>query len=380
MPASRPITGINLSTGAPYSALAWGDGVHDDQPILQAAWNSCGLIKLPAGIYRVDTPLVGPNVDGAGIMGDGAGVKLPASANTAGTIIRATFESGTVIESHTSINHPTFQGLVIERAIAPISGCGLDMGVSSDQALLSDLWLVGHAVGLRLRTTGYAKAEYVRSERNTGNGIEVVGQWQLDRIFSAVNGGCGFEVSPALPGGNSLGQWKGLSTYGNASHGLALKGFPGQGCYCMRLSDSFFGGDGGYEVFIDSHSTGNTTVLTNVFVEAGRLGGFLFTEDAGWISMLNCVASCNGNNGISSSAPFLSIQGGGFHGHTTGYGILIVAGRASVQGVNAQLNQYGIGGSVNCPALTYLGNWLSNNSLGPTVIHGSVVQYSGGNF
>jgi hypothetical protein len=31
--------------------------------------------------------------------------------------------------------------------------------------------------------------------------------------------------------------------------------------------DSFFRGDGGYEVFIDSHPIGNTTVLTNVFVE-----------------------------------------------------------------------------------------------------------------
>ena len=49
MPASRPITGIDLSTGAPYSALAWGDGTNDDTVVIQAALNACGLIKVPAG-------------------------------------------------------------------------------------------------------------------------------------------------------------------------------------------------------------------------------------------------------------------------------------------------------------------------------------------
>ena len=73
--AARQITGTALSTGAPYTALAWGDGEHDDQPILQAAWDACGLISVPAGNYRIDSPLMGPFVDNAGIIGVGAGLK-----------------------------------------------------------------------------------------------------------------------------------------------------------------------------------------------------------------------------------------------------------------------------------------------------------------
>src|SRR5262249_11925382 len=39
-------------------------------------------------------------------------------------------------------------------------------------------------------------------------------------------------------------------------------------CSCPTVSSAAMGG---YEVFIDSHSIGNTTVLTNVLDEAGKL-------------------------------------------------------------------------------------------------------------
>jgi hypothetical protein len=85
----RQITGTVLSTGALYRAPAWGDGEHDDQPILQAAWGACGLISVPAGNYRIDSPLMGPFVDNAGIIGVGAGLKAAATPAGAGTIITA---------------------------------------------------------------------------------------------------------------------------------------------------------------------------------------------------------------------------------------------------------------------------------------------------
>jgi len=126
MPGSRPITGIDLCTGAPYVALAWGDGIHDDQPVLQAAWNACGIIAVPSGNYRIDSPLIGPHVDNAGIIGAGAGMKAASTPAGAGTIITASFASGDAIQSHASIQHPMFQGLVITRLPAAVSGFGLN--------------------------------------------------------------------------------------------------------------------------------------------------------------------------------------------------------------------------------------------------------------
>jgi hypothetical protein len=363
MPASRPVTGIELGTGAPYVALAWGDGVHDDQPVLQSAWDACGLIKVPAGNYRIDAPLIGPYIDNAGIIGDGAGLKSPSSDTTAGTLITASFASGDAVQSHASIQHPIFQGLVITRLPTAVYGFGLNLNTICDFATLSDLWITGHMIGLNLSTTGYSKAEFIRSEGNADNGINIVGQWQLDRIFSVNNGAAGFAVQAALSGGNSLGQWKGLSTFGNGSYGIGFFGTSSAPTFCIRLSDSFFGGDGSHEVYVDSYSTGGQSVFTNVFVEAADGSGFVFTENAGYVSLINCAASRDNANGLVTSAPFISVQGGGFYGHASGCGILILAGKASISGVQCSGNSVGLKICDSCTNVSYVGNYLSDNEI-----------------
>lgn len=362
MVARRPVTGFALSSGAPYSVMAWGDGEHDDQPILEQAWNACGLIRLAPGNYRIDRPLVGPNVDNAGIIGAGAGAKFTTTSTCAGTIIVANFTSGDAIVSHCAIQHPTFRGLVITRSRVASSGFGLNLNNSCDFAYLSDLWLTRHGVGLNLNTTGYSKAEFIRSESNRENGINVVGQWQLDRVFSANNGGAGFSVQAVLPGGNSLGQWKGLSTFGNGSHGIAFFGSAEYPLPCIRLSDSFFGGDGNHEVYVNSYSIGGQSLFTNIFVEAANGSGFEFTENAGYVSLLNCVASRNRFHGLVSSAPFINVQGGGFYGHAFGCGIVLLLGKGCLSAVQCSENSIGVRTAVGCTHLSALGCYLSSNT------------------
>jgi len=355
-------------------ALAWGDGIHDDQPVLQAAWNACGIIAVPSGNYRIDSPLIGPHVDNAGIIGAGAGMKAASTPAGAGTIITASFASGDAIQSHASIQHPMFQGLVITRLPAAVSGFGLNLNTICDFALLSDLWITRHVVGLNLSTTGYSKAEFIRSEGNADNGINIAGQWQLDRIFSAKNGGSGFAVQAVLPGGNSLGQWKGLSTFANGGHGIGFFGSDAAPTPCIRLSDSFFGGDGNDEVYVDSYSTGGQSVFTNVFVEAASGHGFVFTKNAGYVSLINCTASRDNAHGVVSSAPFINIQGGGFYGHASGCGIVVLAGKASVAGVQCSGNSIGLKAGNGCTNLSYVGNYLSDNEIPAQVAEASGVQ------
>ena len=98
-------------------------------------------------------------MDNAGIIGVGAGLKASSTPAGAGTIIIANFASGDAIQSHASIQHPLFRGLVITRRPAAVSGFGLNLNTICDFALLSDLWITGHVVGLNLSTTGYSKAD-----------------------------------------------------------------------------------------------------------------------------------------------------------------------------------------------------------------------------
>jgi hypothetical protein len=356
----RPITGINLADRKPYVGYAWGDGEHDDQPAIQEAWDCCGLIRVPSGIYSLDNPLVGPKVIGAGIVGAGGGCIDPAhQLKTAGTIFVATFEQGTVITSGAHVTHATFKGFAIDRLVEPKAGYGLDMNISNDGCDLSDLWIEHQLIGLNLATTGYSKAEMIRCQLNKSNGFNITGQWQLDRCFSACNDGIGFACTHALETGNSLGQYKGLSTYNNASHGIAFTGK----VYAVRLSDSFFGGDGGAEVYLGNDQPLGQNIFTNVYTEGCRSDfAWVIAAQSGACSLINCSSAGNVRHGLFSESPFLSIHGGVWAGHA-GYGILVNAGRALISGANCPRNGTAIGATAAARAVKVMGCALSESGI-----------------
>ena len=120
------VTGINYSTGAPYSANAAGDGVGDDTSVLQTALNTCGLINLPAGTFRITSTLSIPVLTGSGIVGAGSG----------STTIKADFTNGTAVRigtlSASSSDHSTIRGFKITRVgTASTDSYGLDVSRGS---------------------------------------------------------------------------------------------------------------------------------------------------------------------------------------------------------------------------------------------------------
>ena len=144
---------------------------------------------------------------------------------------------------------------------------------------------------------------------NTSHGFQIVGQWQLSKLVALLNGGCGFYVAGIISGGNSNGQWTGLATFGNGSHGIWIDGSV-NAVHSIRISDSFIGADGGHGILDDSHSS-TPNLYTNVYVEGEPGDGFNFTANAGNVSLVNCVASCLGS-GVKSFAAATSIHGGQF--------------------------------------------------------------------
>lgn len=359
--ASRPITGINLSTGAPYSANAYGDGTHDDKSVLQTALNTCGLIKVPAGTYILSGTLTIPSIDGAGIIGDGAGL-LSEQSSSGGTVFKASFARGDIIHCPTHLTHATFRGFVLDRSVTATSGSGLNTSISSDGAVIDDVWSLHSYVGFTFSTCGYGVISNCRASSNVSHGFSIVGQWQTSKCYSNSNGGCGFYVAGQLsPNGNSLGQYTGLSTYANSSHGIYFDG-SSLAVHDIRLSDSFFGGDGGHGVYDDSYSSGPNT-YTNVFVES-EADGFHITANTNAVQFVNCTATGNTQNGLKSWSPVTLVSGGTFSGHsaTNSYGVWFVQGKGSIIGANITGNWRGVGGSVGVTAMTCLGNRCSGNA------------------
>jgi hypothetical protein len=105
-----------------------------------------------------------------------------------------------VIRSSDKVFAPIFSGLAISRSALATTGYGLNMNPTStnDWALVRDLWLWNHAIGINLGSTGYSVAQQIRSEANRFHGFTIVGQWQLFDLAALVNGGNGFHVQAKL--------------------------------------------------------------------------------------------------------------------------------------------------------------------------------------
>jgi hypothetical protein len=202
------------------------------------------------------------------------------------------------------------------------------------QCLLYDLHFMNHHVGAHLGSTGWSVAEHLMSEDSRSHGFELVGQWQLNNLFAANNGGSGFLVSSATPASN--GQWRGLSTFNNGRFGMEITGVStGQRIEGLRISDSFFGGDRLGEIFCDSYATA-PHYFTNVYCECqAGCTGMVFTANNPTICLNGCIATTSGaGHGLLSSAPYTQITGGVYEAValSAGVGLDITRGRVSVIG------------------------------------------------
>lgn len=346
-PAFAGTTGKILIDGkGAVNVLAYGadpTGVADSWSAIQTAWNAYPVIYIPSGKYRLSTTLVGPTIDGAGIIGDGAWYGLDFTGTSwstgEGTLLLATQTTTDVVRSANNILRPYYKGIAIMRTSQATSGYGLNMNISStnDQAYLDDIHLANHNVGLKLGSTGWSVASNIVSEGNRSHGVELIGQWQLNNVFSAINGGNGFHVQPTAHA--SSGQWRNMATFNNGGWGIFLQGAAGSRIEGLRISDSFFGDDNLGEIWMDTfNSTGGPHQFNNIYTElSGANGGFIISANNHTIVCNNCNANTNTGVGLQSQADSLMLTGGAFLANSS-FGINIVSGRASITNVRATTN------------------------------------------
>lgn len=352
------VTGINLSTGAPYSAAAAGNGSTDDTAVLQAAITACGLIKLPAGTYRTTATLTFPLssgnvVAGSGILGAGSGSTTIFADHTA-TAIQA--NSGVTGQC---LNH---RGYTLTRGGTPAANTfGLDMGLGStpgndtpDKCRLDDLILDGHYTGLRASTTGWSRMTNIISRNNLLDGVYLATQWQTKNIQSTGNGRYGFYFTNAVAAGNSVGNYRSLTASGNASHGFYATGK----VFALRLIACVSNNNGGDGFYIDTSNSGVVNSFTSCSASGNSgLIGWYFGVESGHNSLWQCsgigstyglYSDANSAHGLGGS---LSVNGGSWN-NNSGYGILVAIGKATIYGATASGNGTGIGAGASVTDIT----------------------------
>ncbi|WKV17034.1 hypothetical protein [Nostoc phage NMeng1] len=246
---------------------------------LQSFINANRAVLLPAGIFRVDSTITIPN--GHSVTGEGKEL----------TTVRGGTQVGAVIEFNPSYNIAnTFQirDMHITRASAGF-GQGLRIAQYSMRAVISNVRLSNHTIGLVLGSTDYGQVDGVEVVSCTSHGIYMTNtvsgtafnavQWYLNAILSQLNGGSGMVVESTdfgagnrPPFGIALGDWTGFRTFKNSGYGLAVLGKSAVPINGVRMRNAFIGEDWVGGAFFDTY--GRLHMIANGFFEiAGRWNG-----------------------------------------------------------------------------------------------------------
>lgn len=340
------------------NALAYGadpTGVANSVGAIQTALNTGHKVFLPRGTYSIGTTLTIPA--GGGIIGEGMGF----------TVISCSFAAGDAILVPANTNYVELRNLTVTRSVAPSSGYGINfnsVGVAQNNGscVVDTVTLQQHAIGIHLGSTAWGYVNRLFVSDCTSHGVLIdgsPGQWQINTVFSGFNGGDGFHCSPTSGTSVPAGNWSGLASNNNSG-----KGFSSTNYAAIRLSNCFFGGDQGDEVYLGTGgSTGYAHQLTHIYTEFSFTGyGFMF--DTGMVEsvcMNNCIAVAHFRSGvINNTGRNVMINGGNFDNNGQGgqvgntYGVLNFAANStmSVMGVRAPASGFQTVGVVSVAGTT----------------------------
>lgn len=239
--------------------------------------------------------------------------------------------------------------------VAPTAGNGIKTGLSCDDAVIDDIYVMGQFDALNLGQVGVGFVSNIFCERNSRGGVRLadtvtVGAgltWNLTNIFVQKNGGVGIAaVGSSATHTNSLEQWLNVAGFLNALGGLSISG-----CTASRITNGFFGNDGFGAIWTspgagtfpefsidNANQSGAGAIfchtLTGIQVEAGAGNGFFFgTNCFDYICLNNCAAmNCSAGAGIFFQSPqTIMVTNGNYQGNNPGASL--GAGSASFMGV-----------------------------------------------
>ena len=159
----------------------------------------------------------------------------------------------------------SFQNFMLTRTAgtAGVGKSGIRFNTTTEQAVLRNLYLSRHQVGLSLGGTNYSYAEELLLTDNYSHGITIdtnatnnTAQWTFFKCLSQRNDGYGLFYSTASgTAQTSVGDISLFSTYANKLGGAIFLGKSGAAIQGIRWFGGFVGEDGNHGIALSTHNT-----------------------------------------------------------------------------------------------------------------------------
>jgi hypothetical protein len=243
-------------------STAPGDAAANSSLIATALAQS-KILRLPAGTFPIGSTIA--LTGGMKLMGAGRGATVLTSADSTLTAVTMVGESVAV------------SGLTITKSVTPTTtACyGIDAGQTTDGAMIQDVRVERHGVGIRLGGAGLSRMQDVLVQWNLSHGVFFTNavstinslQWYCTNVLSQGNSGDGYRVQSTAGKGNcSFGKLVSCYTFANSGRGCIVSAPAlADRINSFRMSDCFFGEDGNDELYLDTF--GGSHQITNSFLE-----------------------------------------------------------------------------------------------------------------
>jgi Pectate lyase superfamily protein len=246
------------------------DGATDDTTAVNRAFASGELnIWFPPGKCVIESPAT-ISLSGTVLQGAGKQTSMFLVQNNAAAAVSVTpFLTGIELRDF-GITRPTFVG---------VTGSGVEWLASNSQSVISNVFAQNCYNGFVLSVTDYSRIEGCIAEQNNVDGFQFLQpttggalQWNGFSLTSQMNGRHGYSlISQASSGNTSVGTMVNINSFGNSGAGFCAQGSASCGIYGLRIFNSFLGGDGTQELFLDTYGTSH--ILSNNYTEQCGVGG-----------------------------------------------------------------------------------------------------------
>jgi hypothetical protein len=304
---------------------AIGNGIVDDTSAFTAADATGKTFFIPCGTYNVTTVTI--TTGNKDMVGQGAGC----------VIIRSTVNNLPVFAFATNLPNVGMRGITFDRTVPAVAGGqGLDISRSTNGFNIDHLIVQNQRNGIVLGNTALSWLSNIVVQKNFADGILLQDnitfgsglQWTLEEILSQFNDGNDFEVFCSAAS-CTLETWHDLYTFASTGNAILATGTAPTPIASLRVFGGFLGSNNTDLVKLDTF--GGNHGFNGIFMElpgniaSGRgaaPGGGGGTPATHTGNCYNITANndrifltapyCNQpwQNGVSSSAPFLSIVGG----------------------------------------------------------------------